>query len=100
MDYQNYYLMYNALTDVGQLPQVNIYPDLAKSWEISKDGREYIFPLREGVKFHHGKETGRGRCEVLHGAGHESGHPFAPGFWLPDGRFRPVSSTNTMSRSG
>ena len=44
------------LTDVGQLPQVNIYPDLAKSWEISKDGREYIFPLREGVKFHHGKE--------------------------------------------
>jgi peptide/nickel transport system substrate-binding protein len=56
MDYQNHYLMYNALTDVGQLPQVNIYPDLAKSWEISKDGREYIFPLREGVKFHHGKE--------------------------------------------
>ena len=56
MDWQNYYLMYNALTDVGQLPQVNIYPDLAKSWEISKDGREYIFPLREGVKFHHGKE--------------------------------------------
>ena len=31
-------------------------PDLAKSWEISKDGRVYIFPLREGVKFHHGKE--------------------------------------------
>jgi len=56
MDYQNYYLMYNALTDVGQLPKVNIYPDMAKSWEISKDGREYIFPLREGVKFHHGKE--------------------------------------------
>jgi peptide/nickel transport system substrate-binding protein len=55
-DYQNYYLMYNALTDVGQLPQVNIYPDLAKSWEISRDGREYLFPLREGVKFHHGKE--------------------------------------------
>jgi peptide/nickel transport system substrate-binding protein len=56
MEYQNYYLMYNALTDVGQLPQVNIYPDVSKSWEVSKDGREYIFPLREGVKFHHGKE--------------------------------------------
>jgi hypothetical protein len=36
-DYQNYYLMYNALTDVGQLPQVNIYPDLAKSWEIYEE---------------------------------------------------------------
>jgi peptide/nickel transport system substrate-binding protein len=56
MEYQNYYLMYNALTDVGQLPQVNIYPDVAKSWEISKDGREYVFPLREGIMFHHGKE--------------------------------------------
>jgi peptide/nickel transport system substrate-binding protein len=60
MEYQNYLLMYNALTDVGQLPQVNIYPDLAKSWEISNDGREYIFPLREGVKFHHGKELDSG----------------------------------------
>lgn len=60
IDYQNYLLMYNALTDVGQLPQVNIYPDVAKSWEISKDGREYIFPLREGVKFHHGKELDSG----------------------------------------
>jgi peptide/nickel transport system substrate-binding protein len=35
---------------------VRIYPNLAKSWEISPDGREYTFPLREGVKFHHGKE--------------------------------------------
>jgi peptide/nickel transport system substrate-binding protein len=60
MDYQNYYLMYNGLTDVGQLPQVNIYPDLAQSWEVSKDGREYTFALREGVKFHHGKELDSG----------------------------------------
>jgi len=56
MDFQNYLLMYNALTIMGPLPQVRIYPDVAKSWEISKDGREYTFPLREGVKFHHGKE--------------------------------------------
>ena len=60
MDFQNYILMYNALAAVGPLPQVNIYPDIAKSWEISKDGREYIFPLREGVKFHHGKELDSG----------------------------------------
>jgi len=55
-EFQNYLLMYNGLTDLGQLPQINIYPDVAKSWEISKDGRDYIFLLREGVKFHHGKE--------------------------------------------
>jgi len=38
--YQNYLLMYNALTVMGALPQVRMYPDLAKSWEISQDGRE------------------------------------------------------------
>jgi peptide/nickel transport system substrate-binding protein len=60
MDYQNYLLMYNALTVMGPLPQVRIYPDVAKSWEISKDGREYLFSLQEGVKFHHGKEMDSG----------------------------------------
>jgi hypothetical protein len=36
-DFQNYVLMYNALTIMGPLPQVRIYPDLAKSCEISND---------------------------------------------------------------
>jgi peptide/nickel transport system substrate-binding protein len=60
MDYQNYSLMYNGLTELGKLPNVEMHPSLAKSWEISKDGREYIFTLREGVKFHHGKELDSG----------------------------------------
>ena len=60
IDFQNYVLMYNALAIPGPLPQVNIYPDIAKSWEISKDGKEYTFPLREGVKFHNGKELDSG----------------------------------------
>ena len=58
--FQAYVLMYNALAIMGPLPQVNIYPDIAKSWDISPDGREYIFPLKEGVKFHDGKEMDSG----------------------------------------
>ncbi len=32
-----------------------ILPSLAESWEISDDGREYTFHLREGVEFSNGK---------------------------------------------
>jgi len=60
MEFFSYNLMYNTLTIMGPLPQVMMYPDIAKSWEISQDGREYLFPLREGVKFHHGKELDSG----------------------------------------
>jgi peptide/nickel transport system substrate-binding protein len=32
----------------------NIVPLLAESWEISDDGTEYVFTLRQGVMFHNG----------------------------------------------
>src|SRR5262245_20762557 len=38
--------------DSGQ----SIIPDLAHSWEISRDGKTYTFFLRQGVKFHDGGE--------------------------------------------
>ncbi|MGE5268622.1 MAG: ABC transporter substrate-binding protein [Thiohalocapsa sp.] len=38
--------------DSGQ----TIIPDLAHSWEITKDGKTYTFHLRQGVQFHDGAE--------------------------------------------
>ena len=31
-------------------------PGLAESWDISEDGREWTFNLRQGIRFHHGQE--------------------------------------------
>lgn len=37
-------------------PGFETIPVLAKSWEVSEDGKTYLFHLREGVKFHNGRE--------------------------------------------
>jgi peptide/nickel transport system substrate-binding protein len=47
-------LLYSRLTrlDASMRPQ----PDLATNWDISPDGKTYTFHLRQGVKFHNGRE--------------------------------------------
>jgi peptide/nickel transport system substrate-binding protein len=47
-------LMQETIVAFGE--DFSIVPMLADSWEISDDGMTYTFNLREGVKFHNGKE--------------------------------------------
>jgi ABC-type transport system substrate-binding protein len=47
-------LMFDSL--LGTDLEGNIRPNLAESWETSRDGRVYTFRLRRGVKFHNGQE--------------------------------------------
>jgi peptide/nickel transport system substrate-binding protein/oligopeptide transport system substrate-binding protein len=37
--------------------------DLAETWTLSPDGREYRFRIRQGVRFHNGRLLGAGDCE-------------------------------------
>ena len=46
---------YNSLIRHEQLDENKLIADLAKSWEVSKDGLTYTFNLNEGVKWHDGK---------------------------------------------
>lgn len=45
--------LYNSLVWIDD--DGNIVPALATSWDISDDGTQYVFYLREGVTFHNGE---------------------------------------------
>ncbi|MDP9367601.1 MAG: ABC transporter substrate-binding protein [Chloroflexota bacterium] len=45
-------LIYDTLTALDM--DGNVVPNLAESWEISQDAKEYTFILREGIQFHDG----------------------------------------------
>jgi len=48
--YQN---IYESLTRIDR--NGRIVPGLAESWTVSPDGKEYVFKLRTGVKYHDGE---------------------------------------------
>lgn len=56
--------IYNGLVQLGG--HLEIEPCIAKSWEISKDGREYVFHLRNDIYFHDSPafQGGKGRRVV------------------------------------
>jgi dipeptide transport system substrate-binding protein len=47
--------VYNGLVEFER-GTTNIVPALAESWEVSEDGLQYTFKLRQGVKFHTTKD--------------------------------------------
>ncbi len=46
--------VYDQLVTVDE--NLNMVPSLAKSWEVSDDNLTWTFHLREGVKFHNGRD--------------------------------------------
>src|SRR5690606_29448163 len=58
-DWQNWSIIksiFDGLMDY-EPGSTNLKPHLAESYAVSEDGRTYTFTLREGVKFHNGREV-------------------------------------------
>lgn len=47
--------MFSGLVTLND--KLETVPDLAQKWEISPDGKTYTFTLRQGAKFHNGKDV-------------------------------------------
>jgi len=55
--YSSYQILNNVLEGLTFYDdELNLIPWLAESWEQSEDGLTWTFKLREGVKFHNGRE--------------------------------------------
>lgn len=53
-DAYHIFAVYNRLVDIDD--QFNVTPELATEWSVSEDGKTWTFKLRQGVKFHSGKD--------------------------------------------
>ena len=56
-EYIYVHLVFNGLSRIDR--DMTVKPDLAESWTASEDLKTWTFKLREGVKFHHGRDP---RC--------------------------------------
>ena len=53
-DAYHIFAVYNRLVDIDD--NFKVLPELATEWSVSEDGKTWTFKLREGVKFHSGKD--------------------------------------------
>ena len=81
------HMVYNTLVETDE--QLHITPSLARSWEISADGRTYLFHLRTDVFFHDNAAFpgGKGRKFVARDVAYRFSRLIAPatagsGAWI------------------
>jgi ABC-type transport system substrate-binding protein len=55
--------LFNGLVQLDD--ELNVQPDIAKSWNISEEGKIYTFHLRNDVKFHKHKLFGKDSTRVV-----------------------------------
>lgn len=53
-EYLYMFMVFNSLTMIDR--DLTVKPELAERWESSEDLKTWTFYLRQGVKFHHGRE--------------------------------------------
>ncbi len=76
-------LLYNVYETLVKLDETGaIQPLLAESWELSDDGLEYTFRLRQGVRFHNGDPFDADTVvfSINNVIGPDSEHPFKDTF--------------------
>jgi len=57
-DFSSYTYVVHIFSGLVRLDhELNVVPDIAERWEESPDGTEFTFYLREGVRFHSGREV-------------------------------------------
>ena len=102
-DWQNWSMiksLFDGLMDY-EPGTTNLTPDLAESYSVSDDGMTYTFNLRQGVKFHNGRELTSDdiKYSIERSVNPETQSPGAGFFWSIDG-FDSMSSGSANNLSG